>query len=279
MKKGSKRSEESKRKQGESNKGHIVSQATRDKISSSHMGIGHTEETKEVLRKAAIRQYHLRPYESVYNTVRCNAKRRGMEITLTFEEFLDIVKTGECFYCGKILYWPEYNAKKTSQASNIDRKDNTKGYLTGNVVACCWSCNNIKSDHFTFEQFCEVGKLLRAWNFPGSVKELPSYLNCVYCPSQSYLQKKFVHDRFAKYMCLLKHEFYIEKNEDTKELVEKSTTQATVMYSENRCKHKNLSGHPADQDIRIYHDCDMRSLDGGKKWVTLPWATLPHKKE
>jgi len=109
--------------------------------------------------------------------------------------------------------------------------------------------------------------------------ENPTHLNCPWCPSQSYLQKKFVHDRFAKYMCLLKHEFYIEKNEDTKELAEKSTTQETVMYSENRCKHKNQSGHPADQDIRICHDCDMRSLDGGKKWVTLPWATLPHKKE
>jgi 5-methylcytosine-specific restriction endonuclease McrA len=191
------------------------SQATRDKISASHIGIGHTEETREKLKQATIRQFKLRPHESVYHTLLCNARRRNLEVTLTFEEFLDIIKVGECFYCGAHLYWPEYNAKKTSQASNLDRKDNTKGYLSGNVVACCWSCNNIKREHFTFEQFVEIGKLLRSWKFPGSQKGLPEYLNCVFCPAQAFLQKQGLSSKFAKYRCYSRHEFYIDIAEDT----------------------------------------------------------------
>jgi 5-methylcytosine-specific restriction endonuclease McrA len=137
-----------------------------------------------------------------------------LKFILTFEEYLVIIGKGECFYCGAKLHWPDYNVRK-SQASNLDRKDSSKGYISGNIVACCWSCNNIKSNHFTFEQFCEIGKLLRAWNFPGSIKGLPSYLNCVYCPSQSYLQKGPVHGALAKYRCLSKHEFYVEKERES----------------------------------------------------------------
>jgi 5-methylcytosine-specific restriction endonuclease McrA len=211
MKKGSKMTKESRDKcRAGQLRREPKSQATRDKISASHMGLGHTEETKEKLSIAAIKQYRLRPYESAYNTLKCNAKRRSLEATFSFEEYLQIIGKGECFYCGAILHWPEHNVRK-SQASNLDRKDSTKGYVSGNVVACCWPCNNIKSNHFTFEQVCEIGKLLRSWNFPGSVKELPSYLNCVYCPSQSYLQKQFVDGVLAKYRCPLKHEFYIPK--------------------------------------------------------------------
>ena len=213
MKKGSRMSEESRQNCSAAQMGHVVTQVTREKLKISHTGLGHTEETRKKLSSAAIRQHKLRPYESAYNTLRCNAKRRRLEFTLTFEDYLSIIGKGECFYCGAKLHWPEYNVRK-SQASNLDRKDSDYGYITGNVVACCWSCNNIKSDHFNHVQFCEIGKLLRAWNFPGSVKSLPSYLNCVYCPSQAYLQSSYVDGLLAKYRCISKHEFYIPKETD-----------------------------------------------------------------
>ena len=34
------------------------------------------------------------------------------------------------------------------------------------------------------------------------------------------------------------------------------------------CKHDNQSGHPAEPDIRMCHDCNMRSVDGGITWMT-----------
>src|ERR1017187_7846901 len=99
MKKGSKMSEESRERCRVGQlKRDPKPQSVRDKISASHMGIGHTEETKEKLRQSSIRQFRLRPYESVYNTVLCNARRRNLEVTFTFEEFLSIIKAGECFY-------------------------------------------------------------------------------------------------------------------------------------------------------------------------------------
>jgi hypothetical protein len=34
------------------------------------------------------------------------------------------------------------------------------------------------------------------------------------------------------------------------------------------CKHRQQSGHPANSDIRLCLDCDMRSVDGGITWMT-----------
>ena len=153
----------------------------------------------------------LRPYESSYNTFIRNAKRRELETDLTFEQYLDFIKEKQCHYCGAELFWPERNARGKLQGSNLDRKDNTKGYLHTNVVPCCWSCNNIKSNRFTYTQFVEIGKLLRAWNFPGSTKGFPSHVNCPYCPSQAYLQSISPVSTLLFYQCLCKHRCYISK--------------------------------------------------------------------
>jgi hypothetical protein len=169
-----------------------------------------SEETKVRLRAAAIKQFKLRPYESAFNTFLLNAKRRELDTDITYEHFLTFVETTECIYCGATVEWPAYNVRK-HQGHNLDRKDSSKGYLLNNTVVCCWPCNNMKGNHFTFAQFMEIGKLLRAWNFPGSTKGMPTYLNCVYCPSQSYLQPTSAISTMAEYHCLSKHKFWIPK--------------------------------------------------------------------
>lgn len=35
---------------------------------------------------------------------------------------------------------------------NVDRLDNTKGYLKSNVVACCRICNRIKGQQWSVEE-------------------------------------------------------------------------------------------------------------------------------
>jgi len=176
---------------------------------SEKYGHPQSEETKKKLKSISVKQFKLRPFESAYNTLLLNAKRRSLEVDLTYSQYLGLTKAEKCTYCGSPIVWAEYNVRK-HQGSNLDRKDNSKGYLFSNVVVCCWPCNNIKSKHFTYEQFLEIGKLLCAWNFPGSTKNLPSYLGCPYCPSQSYLQAGSA-PTLALYQCALRHRFWVPK--------------------------------------------------------------------
>ena len=64
------------------------------------------------------------------------AKIYKKEFKLSFEKFKELRAQKNCFYCEEPL-------KKVT----IDRVDNSIGYLDTNVVASCWYCNNLKSNH------------------------------------------------------------------------------------------------------------------------------------
>lgn len=64
-----------------------------------------------------------------------SAIRREIEYSLPADLAKDLV-TDSCFYCGAP---PE-------PFNGIDRVDNAKGYLEGNVVSCCKYCNAGKLD-------------------------------------------------------------------------------------------------------------------------------------
>jgi len=75
-----------------------------------------------------------------------NAKRMGREFLLTTEFFKEITKNN-CFYCG-------IEPKNTSKGgrcygeyiyNGIDRIDNSLGYIEGNVISCCSTCNHAKA--------------------------------------------------------------------------------------------------------------------------------------
>jgi len=44
--------------------------------------------------------------------------------------------------------------------SGIDRLDNTKGYIIGNIVSCCTICNIIRGEHLSAYEMQEVAKLI-----------------------------------------------------------------------------------------------------------------------
>jgi len=77
-----------------------------------------------------------------------NARNRKLEFSLTKEEFREITEK-QCKYCGsapKTHY--EFKRKVIKivpyLCNGIDRIDNTKGYISGNCVACCDLCNYMK---------------------------------------------------------------------------------------------------------------------------------------
>ena len=89
------------------------------------------------------------------------AKKRELDFFLTKEDFTTLVLQ-TCHYCGsapnnfKKLYKkglsPEGELRSHLFVNGIDRIDSTKGYVLGNVVPCCRTCNVAKHD-LPFDKF------------------------------------------------------------------------------------------------------------------------------
>lgn len=69
-----------------------------------------------------------------YKTYESRHKKKFSGSTMIPEQVFRTLINMECFYCGK----PAPNG--------IDRRDNSKGYIKGNCVACCKHCNYAKGD-------------------------------------------------------------------------------------------------------------------------------------
>ena len=84
-----------------------------------------------------------------YSRLKYQAKRRGLEFSLTREDFSDIRDGAACHYCGGSL--PNFGYA-------LDRKDNSRGYTRENVVPCCEICNTVKSNRLSYLEMLELGK-------------------------------------------------------------------------------------------------------------------------
>jgi hypothetical protein len=81
-----------------------------------------------------------------FQQLKSHAKRRSLDVVLTFEEYCEIIKY-ECIYCeGSFRKFNDYSGYF------IDRLDNSIGYIIDNCYPCCDICNRIKSNNFTYEQ-------------------------------------------------------------------------------------------------------------------------------
>jgi len=74
-----------------------------------------------------------------YGAYRRSARRRSFAFTITKTQFENISRR-PCKYCGN------FNGTDPDENpyNGIDRVDNTKGYIKGNCVPCCWICNSLK---------------------------------------------------------------------------------------------------------------------------------------
>lgn len=95
-------------------------------------------------REDRLRNYKLEKSnntEGYYKDYIRGANKKGREITIDFNDFLNFV-TSACYYC---------NDSSETQTIGIDRVDNTKGYHKENCVPCCWKCNRMK--HIYHQEF------------------------------------------------------------------------------------------------------------------------------
>ncbi len=82
----------------------------------------------------------------ILTTYKNSAKIRKLEFNLSYERFRSLI-SGSCKYCGT----SNSNERKINRIvpqilryNGIDRVDNQKGYIEGNVVSCCKTCNFMK---------------------------------------------------------------------------------------------------------------------------------------
>lgn len=120
-----------------------------------HLREGHTKSCgclgKENLR-IRILPFGLASMRAAIHRYKRRAKMRGIEYKLTEEEFKEITQK-DCYYCGAKPnnMTKDVKANGDYKYNGIDRVDNNKGYVNGNVVPCCWTCNAAKGTLTTQE--------------------------------------------------------------------------------------------------------------------------------
>jgi 5-methylcytosine-specific restriction endonuclease McrA len=99
----------------------------------------------------------------VFNNYITSSRKRNLKFSLS-KEYFTMLTQMNCAYCGSKPSNGRtvYEKKDPYLFSGIDRVDNSKGYVVGNVVACCKTCNIAKAS-MTLEQFVEWIKRVHKW--------------------------------------------------------------------------------------------------------------------
>lgn len=100
----------------------------------------------------AVEHTKRRTPRSRYMKGKYSANRRGKEFDLPYEYYIEIIKH-PCYYCGTSI------ADETG--IGLDRMDNDKGYVMGNVNPSCTKCNRIRSKSMGAEEFARQTKINR----------------------------------------------------------------------------------------------------------------------
>lgn len=116
---------------------------------------------------------------SIYDAIKRSAIHRGLEFKLLKEEVVKLLHL-PCHYCGNMESNIFKGRSKTHKSkiykyNGIDRVDNSKGYISENVVPCCWRCNDMKGG-------------LSKQDFHKHVENIKKYSTFIYTEKQDLTQ-------------------------------------------------------------------------------------------
>ena len=135
-----------------------------------------------------------RAYQVHYSALLRVHARGKIPCTLTYEEFLEFTKISRCHYCNAPIEWREHIRFREGSPKGyfLDRKDNTLGYITGNLVVCCKRCNFSKANRFSyFEWYCMTA-CLRRWRANGwTESRFPSPSSAVIFPEWMKMELQY----------------------------------------------------------------------------------------
>lgn len=88
--------------------------------------------------------YRRTPVARYKKLKRASVQERNIDFDISFDEYLlEISKP--CFYCKG--FFGNFKA-----GGGLDRIDNMKGYIVGNIISCCKICNRLKNDEFSLDE-------------------------------------------------------------------------------------------------------------------------------
>jgi len=90
------------------------------------------------------------PFTTRRLRIQRSSRKRGIEWGYDNPEDLREFWDAPCHYCGG----------EVEQRLGLDRIDNDKGYIPGNVVQCCLTCNHMKRSHSVDEWVAHMRKVL-----------------------------------------------------------------------------------------------------------------------
>jgi hypothetical protein len=116
---------------------------------------------KEKLKKS----HGFKEYEWLYTKFKNQRKRKGIDINLSLEDFLEFTKIKKCHYCDADINWAKHSTDCGKESENhgyhLDRKDTKSSYEKENCVVCCNRCNYGKSDSFSYDEWFGMTEYLR----------------------------------------------------------------------------------------------------------------------
>lgn len=80
---------------------------------------------------------------------RCKDYKHHRIFNIDKEWFYNQISTGSCVYCG------------SKNNLGLDRIDNNKGHTQDNVVLCCYDCNIVRNNLFSYEEMLVLGKTIK----------------------------------------------------------------------------------------------------------------------
>lgn len=141
--------------------GNIANRTYGDALRTKSCGKCHiSREARSAASKGRPQKFKTEPGETglrrMFEIYGRRARKRGIQFTLTIEEFKEITSSN-CFYCGAspsqvyrhtIKDRSERSAKHSEYVNNsVDKIDPNGGYIIGNCVPACKTCNIMKWDH------------------------------------------------------------------------------------------------------------------------------------
>lgn len=113
-------------------------------------------------RKNAIAQKGRHPASVKYLQIKITSRNSGRPFIITKEEFCRWYETQDlkCVYCDVVdlSLAGSTSSGKGLRMFSIDRKNSILPYTIENMCFSCWTCNRLKSNYFSAEEWREIAQ-------------------------------------------------------------------------------------------------------------------------